>query len=198
MFDSVVLGVDPGLTRCGWGVVGVKGPRLDHVAHGTIRTAREAPTGDRLAAVADAVAAVVAAHRPAACALEQVLFNGNARTAMATGQAAGVVMLTCSRRHVPLTSYSPSQVKSAVAGFGAADKEQMRTAVVRLLGLTEAPQTDAADALALALCHATTGRHTHAVQAATPASTSAARTRGRLEAAIAAATRRDQAGSDRR
>lgn len=198
MFDSVVLGLDPGLTRCGWGVVGVAGPRLDHIGHGTIRTDREAPTGDRLAAVADAVAAVVAAHRPAACALEQVLFNGNARTAMATGQAAGVVMLTCSREHVPVTSYSPSQVKSAVAGYGAADKEQMRTAVARILGLAAAPQTDAADALALALCHATTGRHTHAVEAAAATHTSAARTRGRLEAAIAAATQRHQSGGDRR
>lgn len=190
MFDSVVLGLDPGLTRCGWGVIAVKGPGLAHLAHGTITTSRVAPTGDRLVAVADAVAGVVAAHRPSACALEQVLFNGNARTAMATGQAAGVVMLTCSRGGVPVTSYSPSQVKSAVAGYGAADKEQMRTAVTRILGLGEVPQTDAADALALALCHATTGRHTRAVETAT-AATSAARTRGRLEAAIAAATRRD-------
>lgn len=193
MFDLVVLGLDPGLTRCGWGVLGIDGPRLDHLAHGTIRTAADAPTGDRLARVADAVAEVVAAHRPDACALERVLFNGNARTAMATGQAAGVVMLTCSRAAVPVTSYSPSQVKSAVAGYGAADKDQMRRSVARLLGLADPPQTDAADALALALTHATTGRHAVAVEAASAAAaTTAAGVKRRLEAAIAAADRRDR------
>ena len=189
MFDRVVLGLDPGLTRCGWGVVAVDGPRLVHVSHGTIRTPRDAPTGDRLVMVADEVATVVAVHRPAACALEQVLFNGNARTAMATGQAAGVVMLTCSRAGVEVTSYSPSRVKSAVTGYGAADKAQMRTAVARVLGLDCLPQTDAADALALALCHATTGRHADAVGAAGAAP--ARVTKARLDAAIAAATRRD-------
>lgn len=192
MFDSVVLGLDPGLTRCGWGVLGIEGPRLDHLSHGTIRTSAAAPTGDRLAQVADAVAEVVATHRPDACALERVLFNGNARTAMATGQAAGVVMLTCSRAGVAVASYSPSQVKSAVAGYGAADKEQMRRSVALVLGLAEQPQTDAADALALALCHATTGRHAVAVEAATAAAgATAAGVKRRLDAAIAAAERRD-------
>ncbi|MBX7160965.1 MAG: crossover junction endodeoxyribonuclease RuvC [Acidimicrobiia bacterium] len=190
MFDRVVLGLDPGLTRCGWGVVAVVGPRMKHVAHGTIRTPRDAPTGDRLAIVADTVAEVIATHRPSQCALEQVLFNGNARTAMATGQAAGVVMLTASRAAVAVTSYSPSQVKSAVTGYGAADKAQMRSTVARVLGLDALPQTDAADALALAMCHATTDRHSAAVDAASAAAP-AARTRARLDAAIAAATKRD-------
>lgn len=192
MFDSVVLGLDPGLTRCGWGVIGLDGTRVLHLGHGTIRTSTDASIGDRLARVADAVTEVVAAHRPDACALERVLFNGNARTAMATGQAAGVVMLTCSRAGVAVTSYSPSQVKSAVTGYGAADKEQMRRTVQRLLSLAEVPQTDAADALALALCHGTTAHHAEAVEAAVAASgATAASTRRRLDAAIAAAERRD-------
>jgi len=191
MFEALVLGLDPGLTRCGWGLVTVDGPRLRHVDHGTIRTPRDVVIGDRLAAVHAAVETLLAQHRPGACSLERVLFNGNARTAMATGQAAGVVLLACASASVPVTSYSPSQVKSAVCGYGAADKAQVRHAVTRILDLGEVPQTDAADALALALVHATSSRLDDAVSAKVAAAPSARSVKSRLDSAIGAALARD-------
>ena len=140
----------------------------------------------RLLGLADGLEEVLVRERPGAVAIEKVLFNVNVRTAMATGQAAGVALLVCARRGVSVTSYAPTQVKSAVAGFGGADKAQMRSAVTRFLGLPEAPPTDAADALALALCHAAAGP----LAAATAEATSApAVGSARLRAAIAEATR---------
>lgn len=193
MFESIVLGLDPGLTRCGWGVLGVAGAKLRAVDHGVVCTPREAPVGERLLTVHVAVRQLLAEHRPSAVALERVLFNVNVQTAMATGQAAGVVLLACAEAGVEVTSYSPSQVKSAISGFGAAAKPQMRHAVRRQLGLSAEPQTDAADALALAICHAATRRLGVALEEALPKASR--RPSEKWRAAVAAAVANDVLGS---
>jgi crossover junction endodeoxyribonuclease RuvC len=149
-----VLGVDPGLSRCGVGVVEGSPVRPVAVRAGVIRTPAGQATGLRLLALADALAAVVQELRPDAVAVERVFFNDNARTAMGVGQAAGVALLCAARSGVPVVEYTPTQVKAAIAGNGAAEKEQVMFMVRALLRLPETPRPpDAADALALALCH---------------------------------------------
>jgi crossover junction endodeoxyribonuclease RuvC len=166
MFDSVVLGLDPGLTRCGWGVVA----RTDGVTHsradGTISTPKDLDVGVRLARLFDAIEDVVSLHDLDSVAIEQVLFGRNVRTGIATAQASGVALLCFARHGLAVTSYTPTQVKSAVTGWGGADKDQVRMAVARLLGIDRPPSADAADALGLALCHLTAGRTTATVGAA--------------------------------
>jgi crossover junction endodeoxyribonuclease RuvC len=150
-----VLGVDPGLTRCGIAVVdGGVGRRVRCVAVEVIRTPVEAELGHRLLAVADAVEEWLDRYRPDVVAVERVFSQYNVRTAMGTAQAGGVVALSAARRGLPVTFHTPSEVKAAVTGSGRADKAQVTTMVTRLLGLVEAPRpADAADALALAICH---------------------------------------------
>jgi crossover junction endodeoxyribonuclease RuvC len=150
-----VLGVDPGLTRCGIAVVdGAAGRTVRAVEVGVIRT----PAGDELAkrllAVADTVEEWLDRHRPDVVAVERVFSQYNVRTAMGTAQAGGVVALAAARRGLPVTFHTPSEVKAAVTGSGRADKAQITTMVTRLLGLGAEPKpADAADALALAICH---------------------------------------------
>lgn len=149
-----VLGVDPGLSRCGVGVI--DGPAGDPtvVRVGVIRTPAKAPTAERLAALHAEITALVADASPDAVAVERVFFNANVRTAMGVGQAAGVVLLAAAQAGIAVREYTPTQVKSAVAGHGGADKAQVTYMVQALLRLVDAPQPpDAADALALALCH---------------------------------------------
>ena len=149
-----VLGVDPGLSRCGIGVVDGPFHRPVAVHAGVVRTPPSASTARRLAALHDELTRLIAAQRPDAVAVERVFFNANVRTAMGVGQAAGVVLLCAEQAGLPVVEYTPTQVKATVAGDGAADKAQvayMVRAVLRL-AVTPAP-ADAADALALALCH---------------------------------------------
>jgi crossover junction endodeoxyribonuclease RuvC len=156
VFDPTgpVLGIDPGLSRCGYGAVRGRGADGRAVAYGVIRTAPSDPLPDRLCALEAELAALVAELRPAAVAVERVLFQANVRTAMAVGQASGLALLVAARAGIPVAQYSPNEVKLAVAGYGGADKIQVQTMVMRLLGLAEVPSPpDAADALALALCH---------------------------------------------
>jgi len=150
-----VLGVDPGLTRCGIGVVdGGSGRTVKCVAVDVIRTPAEADLAIRLLAVADSVEQWLDRYRPDVVAVERVFSQYNVRTAMGTAQAGGVVALAAARRDLPVTFHTPSEVKAAVTGSGRADKAQVTTMVTRLLGLAEAPRpADAADALALAICH---------------------------------------------
>ncbi|MFP4312232.1 MAG: crossover junction endodeoxyribonuclease RuvC, partial [Nitriliruptoraceae bacterium] len=119
----VVLGIDPGLTRCGLGVV--RGPAMAPtlVHQDCLRTSADRPLEQRLLDVHDAIVRAIAAHRPDAVAVERVLFSSNVRTAMATGQAAGVALLAAARAGVPVAAYSPSDVKLTVAGAGDADKD---------------------------------------------------------------------------
>lgn len=150
-----VLGVDPGLTRCGIAVVdGAVGRRLTAVEIGVIRTPVDADLSHRLLAVSDAVEDWLDRHRPDAVAVERVFSQYNVRTAMGTAQAGGVVALAAARRGLRVVFHTPSEVKAAVTGSGRADKAQVTGMVTKLLGLTEKPKpADAADALAIAICH---------------------------------------------
>jgi crossover junction endodeoxyribonuclease RuvC len=156
MFDSrgPVLGIDPGVTRCGYGAVGRDAGRVRAVACGVIRTPASSPLPDRLVSLADELADLIAQLRPAAIAVERVLFQVNVRTAMAVGQASGLALAAAARAGVPVVQYSPNEVKLAVTGDGRADKAAVQSMVTRLLALPEVPKpADAADALALACCH---------------------------------------------
>jgi crossover junction endodeoxyribonuclease RuvC len=149
-----VLGVDPGLTRCGLGVIdGTPGGRLDLVAVEVVRTLAAAPLGERLLAVASAVETWVRAYEPHTVAVERVFSQHNVRTVMGTAQASGVAIVAAVRFGLPLRTYTPSEIKAAVTGNGQADKAQVASMVTRLLRLAERPQpADASDALALAIC----------------------------------------------
>ena len=150
-----VLGIDPGLTRCGLGVVeGTPGRPLRMVAYGVVRTPAESPVAQRLVLVEAEIERWLDEHRPDAVAVERVFSQHNVRTVMGTAQASGVVALLAARAGLPVAFHTPSEVKAAVTGQGRADKQQVTTMVTRLLGLAEAPRpADAADALALAICH---------------------------------------------
>ncbi|OLF19592.1 crossover junction endodeoxyribonuclease RuvC [Actinophytocola xanthii] len=150
-----VLGVDPGLTRCGIAVVdGGTGRTVRCVAVDVVRTPPDADLASRLLAVADAVEDWLERHQPDVVAVERVFSQYNVRTAMGTAQAGGVVALAAARRGLPVAFHTPSEVKAAVTGSGRADKAQVTTMVTRLLGLDSAPRpADAADALALGICH---------------------------------------------
>ncbi len=150
-----VLGVDPGLTRCGIAVVdGAVGRKLTCVEVGVVRTPVDADLSVRLLAVADAVDDWLDRHKPDVVAVERVFSQYNVRTAMGTAQAGGVVALSAARRGLRVVFHTPSEVKAAVTGSGRADKAQVTGMVTRLLGLTEAPRpADAADAIAIAICH---------------------------------------------
>lgn len=149
-----VLGVDPGLTRCGLGVVEGSPGRATLLAVGVVRTPPEAELGDRLVELERHLEAWLDLHRPDAVAVERVFAQHNVRTVMGTAQAGAVAILAASRRGIPVALHTPSEVKAAVTGSGRADKAQVGAMVVRILRLTELPKpADAADALALAICH---------------------------------------------
>ena len=150
-----VLGVDPGLTRCGVGVVeGVPGRPCDLVAYYVIHSDPEDELPDRLLHLDRSLSDLVAEHRPDSVAVERVFSQHNVRTVMGTAQAGAVAVLAAARAGLPVRMYSPSEVKAAVTGSGQADKAQMTTMVTRLLRLEAPPRpADAADALALAICH---------------------------------------------
>jgi crossover junction endodeoxyribonuclease RuvC len=182
-----VLGIDPGLTRCGYGAVRRHGGTVTAIAHGVIGTAPDAPVAERLAQLGREVGALLASLRPSVVALERLLFQHNVRTAMAVGQASGVVLACTADVGVPVIHYSPNEVKLAVTGSGTADKTQVQLMVTRLLNLDAPPSAfDAADALALALCHAW-GAPLRAVTSAHPA-----RSNERLARAVERAIAREE------
>ncbi len=150
-----VLGVDPGLTRCGLGVVdGAGGRAVSCVAVDVVRTPADLALAERLMAIGDVVERWIAVHRPDVVAVERMFSQHNVRTVMGTAQAAGVVALLAARAGLPVAFHTPSEVKAAVTGAGRADKRQVTMMVTRLLGLAESPRpADASDALALAICH---------------------------------------------
>ncbi|GAA4896359.1 Holliday junction endonuclease RuvC [Stackebrandtia albiflava] len=150
-----ILGVDPGLTRCGVGVVeGLPGRPCRLVAVGVIRTPPEDDIPDRLLAVEAGITEYLDRYRPEAVAVERVFSQHNVASVIGTAQAAAVAILGAARRGIPVHTYTPSEAKAAVTGSGTADKRQMTTMVTRLLRLAEPPKpADAADALALAICH---------------------------------------------
>jgi crossover junction endodeoxyribonuclease RuvC len=150
-----VLGVDPGLTRCGVGVVeGAPGRALAMVRVGVIRTAPGDDIADRLLAIEREIEAWLDACQPGAVAVERVFSQANVRTVMGTAQAGAVAIVCAARRGLPVALYTPSEVKAAVTGNGRAGKDQVTVMVTRLLRVGDPPRpADAADALALAICH---------------------------------------------
>lgn len=155
----VVLGIDPGTATTGYGLVREEGDALQAVAFGVIRTEPDVPLAQRLASLYTQLSALVHTHQPDAAAVEELFFSRNVRTAMAVGQARGVALLALAHAHIPVDEYTPRQVKQAVAGYGNAAKDQVQEMVRLLLNLPEVPQPDdAADALAIAICHLHTMR----------------------------------------
>jgi crossover junction endodeoxyribonuclease RuvC len=149
-----VLGVDPGLSRCGYGCVEQRGRNQRAVAAGVITTPTTMSVPERLAELQREIRALIVELRPEVVAIERVLFQVNVRTAMSVGQAAGVVMAESVSAGCAVVEYSPNEVKEAVAGYGAADKQQVERMVQTLLGIEQPLRpVDAADAIALALCH---------------------------------------------
>jgi crossover junction endodeoxyribonuclease RuvC len=151
----VVLGIDPGTAHTGFGVVARRGGRIVALDGGVVTTPAGLPLERRLATIHARVAALIDEHAPDAVAVEDIFFGVNARTAFAVGQARGAVLLAAGQRGLPCAAYTPQQVKGAVCGSGRAAKEQVQRMVQRLLALPDPPRPDhAADALAVALCHA--------------------------------------------
>jgi crossover junction endodeoxyribonuclease RuvC len=153
--DGPVLGIDPGVSRCGYGAVrAVAGGKAQAAACGVIRTSPSDPLPNRLAELEQELAELVAQVRPRAVVVERVLFQNNARTAISVGQASGLALAVAARATVPVTQYSPNEVKLAVTGDGRAEKRDVQMMVAKLLRMAEPPRpADVADALALALCH---------------------------------------------
>ncbi len=166
-----VLGVDPGLTRCGVGVVeGDLGRRLRMVDVTVVRTSPNAPTPERLLTIEAALDEIVRHHRPDRVAVERVFADVNVLSVMGTAQASAVAMLVAARHGIPVQTHTPTEVKAAVTGSGRADKTQVTAMVTRLLRLAESPRpADAADALALAICHLWRGAAQHRLEAAVAA-----------------------------
>ena len=148
-----LIGLDPGLRLTGWGVIDVEGNRLRHVAHGVVKVSVEGSLAARLHELFEGIAAIVAEHKPIEAAVEETFVNVNPGSTLKLGQARGVVMLAPARAGLPVFEYAANLVKKSVVGAGHADKRQIAMMVGRLLPGVEA-RADAADALAVAICHA--------------------------------------------
>lgn len=148
------LGVDPGLSRCGYGAVRSERGRLVAIAFGHLATPTDLPISERLACLWDDFQVLMTDLAPDVMVVERVLFQVNARTAMSVGQASGLALAAAAKAGCPVAQYSPNEVKLAVTGYGSATKKQVQAMVQVLLGLDEPPRpADRADALALAVCH---------------------------------------------
>lgn len=150
----IFLGVDPGTAITGYGFIREDAGALQAVAFGTITTPSGQALPDRLVTLYTELTRLIALHRPASAAVEQLFFSRNVRTALAVGQARGVALLALAQAGIPISEYTPLEVKQAVTGYGRADKQQVQEMVRLLMGLPEIPKPDdAADALAVAICH---------------------------------------------
>ncbi len=154
-----VLGIDPGLTRCGVGIVDVEPNRTARLVEVlVIRTPATMPLEERLLTVGDGIAELLDLHKPQVVAIERVFAQHNLKTVMGTAQVSGVALHAAAKRGLPVALHTPSEVKAAITGYGSADKKQVQAMVARILGLAEVPKpADAADALAIAICHAWRG-----------------------------------------
>jgi crossover junction endodeoxyribonuclease RuvC len=150
-----VLGIDPGTAACGYGVVSQRGNRLRALDHGAWRTTASERPEARLKTIFDGVTELLGRHAPVAVALEESFVGADARTALFVGQARGAVLVACAAAGVPCAEYAPARVKQAVCGYGRAEKDQVQRMVQAMLGLKAPPTPNhAADALAVAICHA--------------------------------------------
>ena len=149
-----IFGIDPGTRLTGYGIIDVEGNRLRHVDNGVVSTRSKDPLPLRLQAIYSGLREILDRYTPGCVAIEQVFLAKNPRTALTLGHARGVALLAGIHSHLPVSEYSALQVKSAVVGYGRADKQQVQRMVKTLLNLPEVAQEDAADALAVAICHA--------------------------------------------
>jgi crossover junction endodeoxyribonuclease RuvC len=155
----ILLGIDPGTAETGYGVIAVRGTRLRAVDHGVITTSAGTPLELRLTQIFAEVSVLISQHEPESVALEDLFVGGNPRTILSVGHARGAVLTACGRAGVTATGYPPAEVKMTVCGFGRADKAQVQRMVVASLRLDRPPASDhAADALAVAVCHAHSSR----------------------------------------
>ena len=163
----IILGIDPVTAALGYGVVERIGGRLRAIDHGCLVTSADLPMPERLLAIHGLLDDLLSLHEPAIVAVERLFFSRNAQTAIAVGQARGVVLLAAAQHGKPVREATPNEVKSAIAGYGAADKEQVQRMVQLVLGMAELPRPDdAADALAIAVCIANRMGQTDRVNAA--------------------------------
>jgi len=151
----VILGIDPGFAIVGYGVIDYTGNRFTTISYGTIRTPASTPFEERLVTIYDELDAVIKKHTPQAVAVEELFFNSNQKTAINVGQSRGAIILCAMKNGLSVHEYTPLQVKQAVVGYGRADKKQVEQMTKLILNLDEIPkEDDAADALAIAICHA--------------------------------------------
>lgn len=150
----VILGIDPGTAICGYGIVEKENYRFRLVDYGAINTSATMSLEDRLVRIYDGISLLIDRYHPDEMAVEELFFNNNAKTAISVGQARGVILLSGAHKHIPLYEYTPLQVKQGIVGYGRADKKQIQYMVKTMLNMRETPKPDdAADALAIAICH---------------------------------------------
>ena len=150
----IVIGIDPGLARVGYGVIEVRNRKPVPLCYGCIETGKEETTAGRLLQIYTEAAKLLERYPPAQIAMEKLFFSKNITSAMSVSEARGVLLLLAEQKKIPVTEYTPNQVKQAITGSGRADKRQVQEMIMRLLHLDEIPQPDdAADALSIALCH---------------------------------------------
>ena len=150
----LIIGLDPGLGTTGWGIVAKTGSRLSHVANGQVKTDPSAPLAERLVTLDRELTDVILAHRPDTSAVEEVFVNSNPQSTLKLGQARGVCLLALARAGLPVAEYATRLVKKALVGTGGADKAQVQAMLKVLLPGVKLAGADAADALAVAICHA--------------------------------------------
>jgi crossover junction endodeoxyribonuclease RuvC len=161
----LVIGLDPGLATTGYGVVRGDGHHLEVVDYGVVRTPADAPLAQRLMMLHDRITELLERHGPGVAAVEELFFSANAQTAMLVGQARGVLLVTLAQGGLDIVEYTPMQVKQAVTGYGGADKNQVQQMVRVLLSMEELPRPDdAADALAVCICHLHSARLSELLQ----------------------------------
>ncbi len=150
----LTLGIDPGVSATGYGLVKIRDEDLTSVEYGVITTGSELPPAQRLRVICDELEAIIVRHRPTDVAVERLFFSRNARTALAVGEARGVALLAAAKNDLPVYEYTPLEVKESLVGYGRATKGQVQELVKIVLGLDSLPEPDdAADALAVAICH---------------------------------------------
>lgn len=150
-----VLGIDPGIGRTGWGIVENQSGKVHSIDYGCIETPKEHTLEQRIETLYNAIIAIIAAHKPETLAIESLFFNKNVSTALAVGQARGVILLAAAQNKMSVTSYTPQQVKIGITGYGSADKKQVAQMVKTVLHLQTIPKLDdTTDALAIAVTHA--------------------------------------------
>lgn len=149
-----IIGIDPGYAIMGYGILDYKGNKFTPVAYGSITTDAHTPNEERLLTLYNELTRIIAEYSPDEASIEELFYNTNATTAIMVGEARGMALLACAQAGVAINEYTPLQIKSALTGYGRADKKQVQTMVKMILGLAEVPKPDdTADALAAAICH---------------------------------------------